>query len=159
MEVPSINLRGTLVLGKPARMTKYVQHTIRGICAISATHVYWPRNKKEYKEIMEGFSKMRAGFPMVIGCTDGCHIEIPEVAQGSTGRALDWLYRKGYYSMLLQGTFVTIGSYSRISTSVGPVVCMMPVCSPIVLSSVIANRILTSILQVFKVSFFQTAIG
>lgn len=74
---------------------KYFTITISALVKIRKAHVYWPTTNKEFKAKAKRFRAHR-GFPNVVGAIDGSHVKINE--QDS----LDWLNRKGYYSMLVQ---------------------------------------------------------
>ncbi|XP_061486131.1 uncharacterized protein LOC133386491 [Rhineura floridana] len=60
------------------------------------------------QEIMNGFLKM--GFPQVVGVVDGCHIPIMAPA----GQGEEYINRKGFYSILLQGTCDHTGRFINI---------------------------------------------
>ncbi|KAF2884499.1 hypothetical protein ILUMI_21673 [Ignelater luminosus] len=51
------------------------------------------------KEQTTAFYYHKAGIPNVIGCIDGSHIEIDK----PTERSVDYINRKGYHSIVLQG--------------------------------------------------------
>jgi hypothetical protein len=82
---------------------RYVRKVTDALVTISPKHVYWPRNFQEFREIEQGFRAVR-GLPNIYGATDGTHVRIPEVGSDGTLRALDWVNRKSYYSMNMQGT-------------------------------------------------------
>ena len=67
------------------------------MCHISPQYIRWPNQceKQASTVIFRRLSKQDD----VIGAIDGCHIRI----QRQQRRGLDYLNRKGYYSMLLQG--------------------------------------------------------
>ncbi|KAF2880995.1 hypothetical protein ILUMI_25211, partial [Ignelater luminosus] len=53
------------------------------------------------KEQTTAFYFHKAGIPNVIGCIDGSHIKIDK----PTERSVDYINRKGYHSIVLQGLY------------------------------------------------------
>ncbi|XP_061476936.1 uncharacterized protein LOC133381611 [Rhineura floridana] len=61
-----------------------------------------------HREVMDGFMSM--GFPQVVGVVDGCHVKIfAPTAQGE-----EYINRKGFCSILLQGTCDHTGRFVDI---------------------------------------------
>ena len=74
-----------------------VMKALELVCRISPQYIRWPNQceKQARAVIFRRLSKQDD----VIGAIDGCHIRI----QRPQRRGLDYLNKKGYYSMLLQG--------------------------------------------------------
>ncbi|XP_020298164.1 putative nuclease HARBI1 [Pseudomyrmex gracilis] len=62
-------------------------------------YIKWP-NADDYVENSTVFYRRSRGFPGVIGAIDGCHIQIKQ----PPGNANDYYNRKGFHSIILQGT-------------------------------------------------------
>ncbi|XP_061475754.1 uncharacterized protein LOC133381148 [Rhineura floridana] len=77
---------------------------------LAIEHVLLSRtvNIGQHQEIMDGFMSM--GFPQVVGVVDGCHIPI----MAPTGQGKVYINRKGFYSILLQGTCDHTGRFINI---------------------------------------------
>ena len=80
------------------------------ICQLSAQYIKWP-NRCERQVSAAVFSR-RCGMDRIIGAIDGCHIRIIRPRR----HGVDYLNRKGYYSMLLQGICNDEGRFLDIFT-------------------------------------------
>ncbi|XP_060758403.1 uncharacterized protein LOC132901096 [Neoarius graeffei] len=67
------------------------------ICAIAEHHIVWPNDCQ--KAVQAALFKRLCGIDGIVGAIDGCHIRI----QRPPVRGGDYLNRKAYYSVLLQG--------------------------------------------------------
>lgn len=67
------------------------------LCAIAENHIMWPNDCQ--KAVQAALFRRMCGIDGVVGAIDGCHIRI----QRPPVRGGDYLNRKTYYSVLLQG--------------------------------------------------------
>ncbi len=82
------------------------------VCQFASRYIKWP-NRCE-KNISSGVFSRITHKDRLIGAIDGCHIRI----QRPRKRGLDYMNRKGFYSILLQGTCDDQGKF--IDIFVGP---------------------------------------
>lgn len=85
---------------------------LRVLCSMSSSFITWPSNC-EKRTSAAAFARV-CGINAIIGAIDGCHIKI----QRPTMRGGDYLNRKGFYSVLLQGIVNERGRFLDIF--VGP---------------------------------------
>jgi len=80
---------------------RYITRFVDILVDQRADHIYWPSTAQEFQQSAKKFQDMR-GLPYIVGCIDGSHVYIPEVGLETSTRALDWINRKGSYSMQVQ---------------------------------------------------------
>lgn len=82
-------------------MHKHFLQIIKIIVSLKDRYIIWPIGMLAYKTIND-FNNLRGpnGFPNIIGAVDGMHVPIP----APTNDAASYYNRKGFYSVLLQGT-------------------------------------------------------
>ncbi|XP_060103238.1 putative nuclease HARBI1 [Heteronotia binoei] len=87
--------------------------TVAGIVAEVALAMELKLLKKtvhlgQHEQIIAGFAAM--GFPQAIGAVDGCHVAI----RAPPGQANEYINRKKFYSVLLQGTVDHRGRFTDV---------------------------------------------
>lgn len=81
-----------------ATVSRVVRRVTVALAGKMDQFVKFPRTRDERNEVKQGLHKL-AGFPCAIGCVDGTHVEI----KGPTENEPDYVNRKGYHSINVQG--------------------------------------------------------